>query len=108
MCNVLPSISATSRFRRLDDGLNDRGVINLPSLCNIGQLEEVEENKIAFNFDFEVHQTSGFPNGTDIWVSAGVRYSRYNMWVGQLKAVVRTDLSNSVSINSCDYILVVF
>ncbi|KAL8587122.1 hypothetical protein ACOMHN_026090 [Nucella lapillus] len=90
------SITFTSSF-----GANstdyDRAVLKLKSLCNVENQNDTAQDQLSFKIGFKLHNNAGLSNGTEIWPSVGVMFSIYKMWVGQIKAYARADISNSAT-----------
>ncbi|XP_076447924.1 uncharacterized protein LOC143284788 [Babylonia areolata] len=89
------SVTYTSSYNSSEVPVYDRGVTNLQSVCNAGLEDDVEQDKLVIKVGFQVHADAGLTNGTEIWPSVGVMFSPHKMWVGQIKAWVRDDLTGS-------------
>ncbi|XP_067685457.1 uncharacterized protein [Haliotis asinina] len=67
------------------EGLSDRTIINLASLCNFEVTNDTAEDKLVLETVVQLHDHSSFStNASQHWISAGVMFSEKMMWVGQL------------------------
>nr|KAG5686353.1 hypothetical protein BaRGS_008367 [Batillaria attramentaria] len=90
----------------LGDGLNDRAVLNMPSACNYEVVNDTAEDVLVLKVSFRLENNHpDLVNGTEMWPSVGVMFSPYKMWVGQIKAIARDDIT--VSSGSPPYVSIV-
>lgn len=95
-CVVPSAINSSFTYTSLlGDGYNDRGVLNLPSVCNLQLVNDSAQDVLAVRVGFQLRSNTGLVNGTQLWHSVGVMFSPYKMWVGQIAVVARSDLPNT-------------
>ncbi|XP_070193766.1 uncharacterized protein [Littorina saxatilis] len=89
-CLVPSAINSSISYTWLfEEGLNDRAVLNLPSVCNYELVNDTLEDNLVLKVSFMLQPDAGLTADEELWPSVGVMYSPFKMWVGQIKAIAK-------------------
>ncbi|CAL1532080.1 unnamed protein product [Lymnaea stagnalis] len=91
--------TGTKLLSSFDDGIYDRAVLNIPSLCNYEVINKTTEDHFILAVNFIILNNPIFATDNKTWISAGIMYSPTQLWVGQISVNADvTSVSSSLSV----------
>ncbi|XP_059140845.1 uncharacterized protein LOC131928747 [Physella acuta] len=105
-CVIKESIEkSTQLISSFNGGIYDRAILSIPSLCNYEVKNDTVEDHFLLALNFILRNNSRFVTDTKAWISAGLKYSPSNLWVGQI--AVYASFTGKNVVNTAPYMTIV-
>lgn len=88
-CISNKTITEATNVTTLSDGTYSRVDVVFPVMCNLGVVNDTEEDKVRVRMTVRIRNDTNVNSTTEEWFGLGSRYSTTQVWVGQYKICIR-------------------